>query len=310
MTEFPEHRDELARSLENLKRRLNQDSFVPFSEPSWLNAPVATAPKRVAVVARKPNSRRVLLFGGAAAFLHMGLGGDAGDSAGPLEQLAENAARVGRRSERPEPSGEIVAVAATVPGSFSTDFSEPEPLRHWWQLETDGLTIEPFETQMSAVPRGPSLAKPTRTMSDGQAFFQFVQQRREAGFILRGQDERDCYRVTYTPQIVAGRPEMVLSARRRRRGVDREIARRVVTDLRLASQTRQHISVEMEGAQFAARLHWNEPSRIPGWPAASKEMVIATWKDDTFRDGAVGVWGPERAERQSEFRLLTVAAEV
>jgi hypothetical protein len=147
-------------------------------------------------------------------------------------------------------------------------------------------------------------------MVDGQAFFLFVQQRREAGFILRGQDERDCYRVTYTPQIKAGRPEMVLSARRRRHGVEREIARRVVTDLRLASQTRQHISVEMEGPQFAARLHWTEESRIPGWPATSKEMVIVTWKDDTFRDGAVGVWGPERVDRESEFRLLSVAAEV
>jgi hypothetical protein len=312
MTELPGNRDELARSLENLKRRLNQGPE-PISEPAWLGGPAARMAKAPGAKTRKPDSRRVLLFGGAAALLHWGLGGGEDATAGPLQQLAQNAVKVGQPDHRQPGPGEMVEFAQAMPASpqnFSTDFSEAEPLKHWWQLETDGLMLEPFEKRMSAVPRGPSLAKPTRTMANGQAFFEFVQQQREAGFILRGQDERDCYRVTYTPQVNGGKPEMVLSARRRRRGAEKEIARRVITDLTVASQTRHHISVEMDGSQFAARLHWTEPSRIPGWPPASKEMVIATWKDDTFRDGAVGLWGPERRETEGEFRLLTVAAEV
>jgi len=232
---------------------------------------------------KKHSSRRLAMFGALAAALHFGL----------------------RRSNDDEE-----AAPASSSAAFFTDFGGAEPLANWLQLTAGALTLERFQAAMSAVPRGPSLAKPTLTMGDGQAFFHFVQDRRTAGFILRGQDERDCYRLLFSPQVRRGRPETVLSARRRRRGVEREIARETVTDLRLTGMSKVTLSVQMEGASFAARIHWEEPSVIPGFASAIEERVIASWKDDSFRQGAVGVWGAERPVGAGEFRLLTVKAEV
>ncbi len=300
---------DLSKSLDNLKRRLNEGAAPPFAS---LKAPLPPAlppllrRDPMAPEPRASSSRRLFLFGGVAAALHFGLSKKDNPAGASVNQLAVRVTGlVGSDGPATPEAIEQMAMA----GSYSTDFSETDALTHWWQAMKDGLVLEPFEKQMSAVPHGPSLATPTQMMRDGFARFQFVQDHRPAGFILRGQDHRDYYRLLYTATTNRGRPEMVLSARVRRSGKEREIARENVSDLRLATMTRAHISVQMEGANFAARLHWVEPSRIPGW-TIPKEKVIATWKDDTFRTGAMGVWGLEDASVPGEFRLLTVEAEV
>jgi hypothetical protein len=278
--------------------------------------PVGPPPRHIRPESSKvsPN-RRILLAGAIALVLHRGRLGFGHDDPA-IEKTAKgfhDRARELAEKFRIQ-SGPVVAEFSEAARyvqqhlAFFTDFTERDPLRFWHPQLARGLTIEPFEDRMSALPAGLSLLKPSAGMTDGRTLFHFMADGREAQFMLRGQDHRNGYLVQLRRRREGEATVVDLSVRKLRGGRWKRI---LTTTARAPIVTRlsgQRVSIEMEGNSFAARLHWEQERFLPGLPPALNETVVASWRDTSFRDGAVGLWGPNQPAARSgrEFRVFSV----
>ena len=127
--------------------------------------------------------------------------------------------------------------------------------------------------------------------------------------MIRGQSHNDCYLVSLRRNIVDGTPRLTFRVDKRRKGYTKPLTGIAIEDFQIATPVKQRMAIEMDGKNFAARLEWTERNQL-GWEQ-TESRVIHTWKDDSYRQGAVGLYGPQRPRNggDGEFRIFSVQVE-
>jgi hypothetical protein len=206
---------------------------------------------------------------------------------------------------------------------FETNFTEDHPLKFWQSWGNAGLRLEQVKDRVTAVPVGPSVLAPSTGMSIGQAHFAFqlgqpsrygknrpVETIQPAQFIIRGQDQSNCYVLKIEHDGLSDVPQLIASAERRRGGKRTLVKSEIFSDLVLAQKSGLTVRVEMEKERFAAFIEYEEP----GWFSTHKHKPLIRWADPTFSDGQVGLWGTDSGKSRSaaigedqRFRVFSVS---
>jgi hypothetical protein len=221
---------------------------------------------------------------------------------------------------------------------FYTDFSECNAASKWDPLGAANLLVEKHDGKMSGVPMGPLFASSLGSISNGSVRFKFRprltppnQVGQAHGVILRGQDRENCYvfhlsRTTERRKTVLQPVVTTLLG-----GSAADVAfGDTFTDEAYTVASDYEIGVMMNGSVFHFQIFrelggyelprrpdgqpvgWLPPKvELPGIanPKASAPLDFSKEKPDfgLFREGHIGLWGPDRrAIGESDFRVYSV----